>query len=44
MLWAILFSVLPLRAEVVDRVAAVVDDEVITLSDIYQLGGDFIES
>ena len=44
MLWAIIFSILPIHAEVVDRVAAVVDDDVITLSDIYQLGGDFIET
>lgn len=44
MFWAFLFSVLPLRAEVVDRIAAVVNDEVITLSDVYVLGESFIES
>ena len=43
-LWAFFLSILPLRAEVVDRVAAVVNDEVITLSDIYVLGESFIES
>lgn len=31
------------RAAVVDRVAAVVNDEVVTLSQIYDLGGPFIE-
>lgn len=30
-------------AAVVDRVAAVVNDDVITLSEVYELGGDFIE-
>ena len=31
------------RADIVDRVAAIVNDEVITLSDIYEIGGEFIE-
>jgi len=43
MIWAMLLSILPLHAEVTDRIAAVVNDEVITLSDVYDLGGDFIE-
>jgi len=34
---------LPAGAVVVDRVAAVVNDDVITLSEVYELGGDFIE-
>lgn len=34
----------PVQAEVVDRVAAVVNEEVITLSEIYELGGEFVES
>lgn len=33
----------PAQAEVVDRVAAVVNKEVITLSEIYDYAGDFIE-
>ncbi len=33
----------PLRAEVVDRIAAVVNDEVITWSEVYEIGGDHIE-
>lgn len=41
-LWALLASS-PARADVVDRVAAVVNDDVITLSEIYELGGEFIE-
>ena len=32
----------PAGAVVVDRVAAVVNKEVITLSDVYELGGEFI--
>ena len=28
----------------VDRIAAVVNDEVITLSEVYELGGEFIEN
>lgn len=28
---------------VMDRIAAVVDDEVITLSEVYELGGDYVE-
>jgi len=31
------------RAAMVDRVAAVVDDQVIALSEVYQLGGQYIE-
>ncbi len=31
------------HAAVVDRIAAVVDNEVITLSEIYELGGDYIQ-
>ena len=30
-------------AELVDRIAAVVDQEIITLAEVYALGGDFIE-
>jgi peptidyl-prolyl cis-trans isomerase SurA len=33
----------PARAGVVDRVAAVVNDEVLTLSEVYELGAEFIE-
>jgi peptidyl-prolyl cis-trans isomerase SurA len=33
----------PAHAAVVDRIAAVVDNEVITLSEIYELGGDYIQ-
>lgn len=33
----------PARAGVVDRVAAVVNDDVVTLSEVYELGADFIE-
>ncbi|MCB9759586.1 MAG: peptidyl-prolyl cis-trans isomerase [Alphaproteobacteria bacterium] len=33
----------PAAAEIVDRVAAVVNKEVITLSEIYEMGSDFIE-
>lgn len=32
------------QAEVVDRIAAVVNSEVITLSEVYELGGDYIQS
>lgn len=32
------------RAEIVDRVAAVVNKDIITLSEIYDLGGEYIES
>lgn len=32
------------RAEIVDRVAAVVNKDIITLSEIYELGEDYIES
>lgn len=38
-----LVSSTPAQAEVVDRVAAVVNKEVITLSEVYDYGGDFIE-
>ena len=31
-------------AETIDRVAAVVNDEVITLSDVYDIGSDYIAS
>lgn len=31
------------QAEIVDRVAAVVNKDVITLSEVYDLGGDFVE-
>ena len=31
------------QAEIVDRVAAVVNKDVITLSEVYELGGDFVE-
>jgi len=34
---------LPAYAELVDRIAAVVDQEVITLSEVYAIGGEFIE-
>ena len=33
----------PAQAETVDRIAAVVNDEVITLSDVYELGRSFID-
>ena len=33
----------PAQAAIVDRVAAVVDNDVLTLSEIYELGGDYIE-
>lgn len=33
----------PASAELVDRIAAVVDQEVITLAEVYALGGEFIE-
>ncbi len=38
MLWS-----LPATAATVDRIAAVVDDEVITLSEVYDLGGPYME-
>ncbi|MDP6933686.1 MAG: peptidylprolyl isomerase [Myxococcota bacterium] len=34
----------PAAAVVVDRIAAVVNDEVVTLSEIYDLGGEFIDA
>jgi len=39
---ALLAPVPAAHAAVVDRVAAVVDNEVLTLSEIYELGGDYI--
>lgn len=42
-LLAALLSLSGAEAAVVDRVAAVVNDEVVTLSQIYDLGGPFIE-
>ena len=33
----------PAHADVVDRVAAIVNDDVVTLSEVYELGGDFID-
>lgn len=38
-----LFSAVVAQAAVVDRVAAVVNDDVVTLSEVYELGGDYIE-
>lgn len=38
-MWMILAA---LGADVLDRVAAIVDDEIIVLSEIYELGGEFI--
>lgn len=44
MLWPALLAGLHLAsASTIDRVAAVVNDEVISLSEVYELGGDFIE-
>lgn len=40
---ALLLALAPARAGVVDRVAAVVNDKVVTLSEVYELGSDFIE-
>ncbi|MCK6504556.1 hypothetical protein L6R53_14320 [Myxococcota bacterium] len=34
----------PARAGVVDRVAAVVNDDVVTLSEVYELGAEFTSS
>jgi len=42
-LLAVLFGAPAARAALVDRVAAVVDDEVITLSEVYDMGGPFID-
>lgn len=39
---SLIVTTLPASAGEVDRVAAVVNDEVITLSEIYELGGDYI--
>ena len=33
----------PAAAATIDRVAAVVDNDVLTLSEVYELGGDYIE-
>lgn len=38
-----LFAAAVAQAAVVDRVAAVVNDDVVTLSEVYELGGDYIE-
>lgn len=38
-----LLGVGPARAAVVDRIAAAVNDDIVTLSDVYDLGSDFIE-
>jgi len=40
---AVLLWSLPAAAATVDRIAAVVDDEVITLSEVYDLGGPYME-
>lgn len=40
---AVLLSIATADAAVVDRVAAVVNDDVIVLSEVYDLGGDYIE-
>ena len=37
-----LLLALTAQAGVVDKIAAIVDDEVIALSEVYELGGDFI--
>ena len=42
-MWALLWSAL-CTAETIDRVAAVVNNEVITLSDVYNIGSDYIAS
>jgi peptidyl-prolyl cis-trans isomerase SurA len=39
----VLFPALGARAAMVDRIAAVVDDQVIALSEVYDLGGQYIE-
>ena len=41
-LW--LVCIAPAQGEVVDRIAAVVEKDVITLSEVYALGGEFIEN
>lgn len=43
MLVAWILSLAPSHATVVDRVAAVVNNEVIAQSEIYELGGDFVD-
>ncbi len=40
---SLLLAITPARAGVVDRVAAVVNDKVVTLSEVYELGSTFIE-
>lgn len=40
---SLLLALAPARAGVVDRVAAVVNDKVVTLSEVYELGSTFIE-
>ena len=41
LLWSVCVSAV--SAQTVDRIAGVVDDEVITLSEVYDLGSDFID-
>ena len=43
LLGLLIWSAQPASAEIVDRIAAVVNREVITLSELYELGGDYIE-
>ena len=43
MLLALFTLLAPAEARIVDRVAAVVEKEVLTLSEVYDLGADFIE-
>ncbi len=40
----LLVCLAPAQGEVVDRIAAVVEKDVITLSEVYALGGEFIEN
>ena len=40
---SLMTSAAPARAAVVDRVAAVVNDDIITLSEVYELGSTYIE-
>ena len=42
-MWTLLLGAL-CTAETIDRVAAVVNNEVITLSDVYNIGADYIAS
>jgi parvulin-like peptidyl-prolyl isomerase len=43
LLFALLSLSLTAQARVVDRVAVVVNKDVVTLSEVYELGADFIE-